>query len=174
MSPASTLVGCRHTSPCWASKAAAHSSQRRPRAAGEGSCCPDGFDCVARGAAGQSQQPTCQWTGRPFVPPAGFIAKGKPIIKGPAADGGPPPEVAQPRPEQEPRPLKPPADDCDDDAGTGSGRKLKQVAACSAACSATTLPAGCSRSGPRHQAPSCRCYDVPLNMAGESAGRQAT
>ncbi len=133
--------------------------------AGEGSCCPDGLDCVTRGAAGQGQ---CEWTGRAIVPPpgpAGLNFKAKPI-RGPAADGGQPPQVAQARPEPEPLPLKQlPADRCDDSAGSG-GRKLMQAAGCSAGCGATTLPAGCSRSGPRHQAPSCKCYDVPLNMAG--------
>ena len=41
--------------------------------AGEDSCCPDGFDCVLLTLTGTRAK--CKWTGRPIVPPAGFLPK---------------------------------------------------------------------------------------------------
>lgn len=114
---------------------------------GDTSCCPDGLDCVTSAA----NKSTCEWTGSPVIPPASYKAEvkvaGRRLHSSAAADDITASELGFTRQQQA--------------AGRSAvqGRKMLQQLN---ACANSTLPAGCSRSGPRAQLASGTCVDVPL------------
>lgn len=130
-------------------------------AVGAGKCCPDGLSCVPSSLQDTSNM-TCQWTGQPIVPPPGYKVSERQMI---------PTDSATPR-------MMPPMDflpiwvanNGSEVAEDWSQKKPDMRQTCSAGytCPSTTLPTGCSRTGARWQAPSCKCYDQPLPemMAG--------
>jgi hypothetical protein len=97
-------------------------------------------------------EPTCQWTGAPVVPPAGYVAKSKPPAKGQGQGQAVRAELEQPSGQAK---------------GQGAGRKLLEGDAsragrllqqtCATRCANSKMPAGCSiTTTPMAQGPSCK------------------
>lgn len=111
-------------------------------------CCPDGFDFIEKA---NNTHSTCEWTGRPIVPPPGWTTKPSQFIRTDRNTTATLPKSPQGQP-RVPMPKQPRQATCN----TGF------------LCPATTITSqsgpACSMSGARWQAPSCKCYDRPLDI----------
>jgi hypothetical protein len=127
-------------------------------AAGAGKCCPDGLSCVPSSLDNVFNL-TCQWTGQPIIPPPGYRVNPRQLA------GTEDTTSTREMPPMDPIPVWIANNGSEMRAGNATMQEqfeLRQTCSTGYLCPATTLPTGCSRTGARWRAPSCKCYDQPL------------